>query len=76
MNTGAADVAWAFIRTALSSVATYTVIPLQDVMSLGSEARMNMPGRSEGNWAWRYQSGDLDADWGNYLRYLTKLYHR
>ena len=76
MNTGAADVAWAFIRTALSSVATYTVIPLQDVMSLGSEARMYMPGRSEGNWAWRYQSSDLDADWGNYLRYLTKLYHR
>ncbi len=76
MNTGAADIAWAFIRTALSSVAKYTVIPLQDIMSLGSDARMNYPGRSTGNWSWRYTSSQLDKDWQAYLKELTILYHR
>ena len=76
MNTGAADISWAFIRTALASVARYAVIPLQDVMSLGSKARMNYPGHPQGNWCWRYTSGQLDKDWQAYLRELTLLYHR
>lgn len=76
MNTGAATVSWAFIRTALGSVAKYVVIPLQDVMSLGSEARMNTPGKAAGNWSWRFEGKDLDAHWAEYLRKLTKLYRR
>lgn len=76
MNTGAADISWAFIRTALASVAKYTVIPLQDVLGLGSEARMNFPGRGIGNWSWRYTSDQLDKQWLNYLHDLTVLYHR
>lgn len=76
MNTGAATVSWAFIRTALGSVANYAIIPLQDVMSLGGEARMNLPGRAAGNWGWRFQTKDLDAHWAAYLKKLTKIYQR
>lgn len=76
MNTGAADISWAFIRTALSSVAKYAIIPLQDIMSLGSEGRMNLPGQAGGNWSWRYTSKQLDKDWQEYLKSLTKLYNR
>jgi 4-alpha-glucanotransferase len=49
----AVDVPWAFIRAAETSVADLCVIPMQDVLSLGSEARMNVPSRSAGNWSWR-----------------------
>ncbi len=76
MNTGAATVSWAFIRTALGSVAKYVVIPLQDVMSLGSEARMNTPGKAAGNWSWRFEAKALDAHWAEYLKKLTRLYRR
>ncbi len=76
MNTGAADISWAFIRTALSSVAKYTILPLQDIMSLGTEGRMNLPGQAGGNWSWRYSSKQLDKQWQAYLKSLTTLYHR
>jgi 4-alpha-glucanotransferase len=49
------DIAWDFIRLALASVADTAVVPLQDVLSLGSEARMNLPGAAGGNWSWRYR---------------------
>lgn len=45
---------WAFIRAAQSSVAEFALVPLQDVLSLGSEARMNMPSHPTGNWRWRF----------------------
>jgi 4-alpha-glucanotransferase len=47
------EVAWSLMRLGWSSVAALAVAPLQDVLNLGSEARMNVPGRAEGNWAWR-----------------------
>ncbi len=50
---------WAFIRAALGSVALTAILPLQDVLGLGSEARMNTPSRSDGNWGWRFAAGDL-----------------
>jgi 4-alpha-glucanotransferase len=46
---------WAFIRMAQTSVASLSVVPLQDVLGLGSEARLNTPSVSEGNFRWRYQ---------------------
>lgn len=52
-------VPWELIRLAYSSVARYAVFPLQDVLSLGSEARMNTPGAAEGNWSWRLTEGQL-----------------
>ncbi len=47
------DVAWDFIRLAWSSVADTAIAPMQDVLDLGSEARMNVPGTAGGNWGWR-----------------------
>ncbi|KAF0247131.1 MAG: hypothetical protein FD180_70 [Planctomycetota bacterium] len=48
------DVAWKFIRLAWSSRAELAIAPLQDVLILGSVARMNVPGLAKGNWGWRY----------------------
>ncbi|MCK6619458.1 MAG: 4-alpha-glucanotransferase [Calditrichaceae bacterium] len=56
------SIPWEFIRLATASVALLAVFPLQDVLDLGSEARMNVPGKPSGNWGWRYQAGQLQ-DW-------------
>ena len=50
---------WAFIRAALSSVARLAIVPLQDVLGLSSESRMNTPSLSDGNWGWRFRAGAL-----------------
>jgi len=57
-----ADQAAALLELALGSRASLVVIPVQDVLRLGSEARMNRPGTTEGNWAWRLQPGQLTDD--------------
>lgn len=67
---------WDLIRLALSSIANQAIIPLQDVLGLGNEARMNYPSKAEGNWEWRYQSGDLTEELSIRLKILTKLYGR
>jgi 4-alpha-glucanotransferase len=70
------DIAWDFLRLAWSSVAGAAVAPLPDVLDLGSEARMNQPGRPAGNWGWRLRDGVLtDAVLGR-LADLTELYGR
>jgi len=71
-----ADVHWAFIRAAFASVADTAIVPLQDVLGLGSEARMNMPGRPEGNWRWRLEPGRLRPGVRDRLAELTVLYRR
>jgi 4-alpha-glucanotransferase len=45
------------IRAVLASVADVAIVPLQDVLGLGSTARMNLPGTVSGNWKWRYRPG-------------------
>jgi 4-alpha-glucanotransferase len=70
------DIAWELMRTAFASVADMAVVPLQDVLRLGSEARMNMPGVVGGNWAWRYRSEDLKPELAEGLRFFTKTYGR
>ncbi|MBM2810884.1 MAG: 4-alpha-glucanotransferase [Chloroflexi bacterium] len=70
------DISWDLIRLALASVAEMAIVPLQDVLSLGTEARMNFPGRAEGNWAWRFRSDQLTADHAARLRRLTETYGR
>ncbi|HEY9644786.1 MAG TPA: 4-alpha-glucanotransferase, partial [Chroococcidiopsis sp.] len=67
---------WAMIRLALSSVANQAIIPLQDVLGLGNNARMNYPGTPTGNWQWRYRDEALSSDLGDRLRALTYLYGR
>lgn len=74
-----AEVSWDFLRAAYASASRLAVIPLQDILSLGSEARFNTPGKPEGNWQWRYRAGDLEKHFGGttaYLRELAQLYGR
>ncbi len=70
------NVHWAFIRAAQSSVANLCVVPLQDVLGLGSEARMNIPSRTDGNWRWRYQRGALTPDLTERLALLAEVTDR
>ena len=70
------DIAWDFIRVALQSVGDTSIVPLQDVLSLGSEARMNQPGRPMGNWGWRFRPEQLSEEVAARLRDLTELYGR
>jgi 4-alpha-glucanotransferase len=67
---------WVFIRTVLASVANTAIIPLQDVLGLGSDARMNLPGTLSGNWKWRYKPNALTNKITERLRTLTVLYDR
>ena len=67
---------WAMIRAVFASVADIAIVPLQDVLSLGTEARMNLPGRVSGNWKWRFRPGALTKDLSARLRSLTTLYDR
>ena len=66
----------AAVRAVLGSVADTAVIPLQDVLGLGSEARMNTPGSEAGNWAWRVTEDQLTAASAAWLRDLTEVYGR
>lgn len=66
----------AFIRAVMASVADTVIIPLQDILGLSSEARMNRPGTATGNWGWRYRPDALSSQLGNRLRALTELCDR
>jgi 4-alpha-glucanotransferase len=59
LRTDGHDIAWSMIDAAFRSVALYAIVPLQDMLNLRGEARMNLPGRAEGNWAWRFVSAQL-----------------
>ncbi|MFM1852156.1 MAG: 4-alpha-glucanotransferase [Verrucomicrobiota bacterium] len=70
---------WDFVRAGFASVSRLLVLPLQDLLSLGSSARLNTPGLPAGNWQWRYAAGDLEKlhrENANYLRELGALYGR
>ena len=67
---------WTLMRTALASVADTAIIPLQDVLGLGSEARMNLPGRESGNWEFRFSFDQLGEGTIARLRSLVELYGR
>jgi 4-alpha-glucanotransferase len=60
----------------LASVANTAVVPLQDLLGLGTEARMNLPNSTEGNWAWRFEPEALTDELAQRLRELTMLYGR
>lgn len=55
------EINWDFIRAVMSSVADTAIIPLQDVLGLGSEARINTPNTTRANWSWRYADGSLNG---------------
>jgi 4-alpha-glucanotransferase len=67
---------WVLIHGVLSSIANTALIPLQDVLGCGREARMNLPGTSSGNWRWRFKPGALTPELCSRLRELTLIYER
>jgi 4-alpha-glucanotransferase len=67
---------WAMIRAASSSVAAFAVVPLQDVLNLGSEARMNVPSLAQGNWRWRFASELLHPEVAEKLATLAEVCDR
>ncbi|MGO9918401.1 MAG: 4-alpha-glucanotransferase [Isosphaeraceae bacterium] len=69
----ASEVAPALMHLAWESVAALAIAPLQDLLNLGNEARMNVPGRAEGNWRWRCTAEMLSARAFEWLRDLTKV---
>ncbi len=69
-------IAWQLIRLAFGSVARTAIVPLQDILGLGAEARMNTPGTGQDNWAWRYDPALLTTAIQGRLHDLTKLYSR
>ena len=69
-------ISWDFIRTAVSSTARYALFPMQDVLGYGGDCRMNTPGTSTGNWAWRYTKQALSPQLADELLNLCKTYGR
>ncbi len=67
---------WDAIRVVQESVADTVILPLQDLLGLGSSARMNVPGRPEGNWGWRFLSGQIKPEVRDHLADLTAIHGR
>jgi 4-alpha-glucanotransferase len=67
---------WAFIRAAQASAANFSIVPVQDVLGLGSEARLNTPSVKAGNYLWRYQPGSLKRDLAERLASLAEVTDR
>ncbi len=70
------DIAWDMMRLAFASVAEIAVVPLQDVLRLGSEHRMNTPGTASGNWQWRFKWAQLEYWLTLVLREIAETYGR
>jgi 4-alpha-glucanotransferase len=70
------EVHWDLIRAALASVADTAIVPVQDLLGLGNEARMNQPGTASGNWRWQLRPGQLTRDTAELLGVLTETYER
>jgi 4-alpha-glucanotransferase len=73
LGTDGREINWDMIRAALSSVAHTAIIPVQDLLGLGSEARMNVPASETGNWEWRLKAKELSEALASRLQNLTEL---
>lgn len=67
---------WRMFTMLLASAARMTIVTVQDLLGLGSEARMNVPGAAANNWQWRLRPGQLDEEPLKHLGYLTRVYRR
>ena len=76
LNTDGSQIHWDFIRAVLSSVADTAILPVQDLLGLGNEARMNLPNSSSGNWSWRVEAGAFTEEIAGKLLELTRLFGR
>ena len=76
LRSDGSEIHWDFIRAVIASAGDTALVPLQDVLGLGSEARMNVPATMSGNWAWRFRTGELTGEQAARLRRLSELYGR
>ena len=76
MNTDGYNIHWDFLRTCLGTIASWAIIPMQDILGVGEEGRMNTPGVSTKNWAWRYQAHELSDSLADALAKTTRIYGR
>jgi 4-alpha-glucanotransferase len=76
LNSNGREIHWDFIRIIFESVADTAIIPMQDILGLGSEARMNLPASKSGNWNWRCRESDFPSELARKLKELTELYGR
>lgn len=76
LSSNGENIHWEMIRLALGSVARWAIFPLQDILGLGNESRLNRPGTAEGNWRWRATATQLHRIDKNYLRSLITLFDR
>lgn len=76
LNSNAHAIHWDFIRAAWSSVADTAIAPMQDILGLGNEARMNLPASSSGNWNWRFRAEAVTKEIIEKLREMTEIYGR
>ncbi len=67
---------WDMIRLALSSVADLAIVPIQDYLCLGSEARINIPSTLGDNWKWRLKKGQISHEVVEKMRLLVRIYRR
>ncbi|MFH0811350.1 MAG: 4-alpha-glucanotransferase [Pseudomonadota bacterium] len=70
------EIHWELIRLGMMSVADTAMFPMQDILGLGKEARMNLPGTKEGNWKWRFSPKQLSDSLANNLLAMTEIYGR
>ncbi len=70
------EINWDLIILAMSSKAVFSIVPLQDLLSLGSEARMNTPGTSFGNWQWRFKKSSLTKSIAKRLNTIIRKFDR
>ena len=75
-ETAQSNFAWELIRAIWASVAVFALAPMQDLLNLGTEARMNYPSRLGGNWEWRMEKGKLTGELNEKLRKLNFIYSR
>ena len=76
LGTDGREMNWVLIRAILASIADMAIIPLQDVLGLGSEARTDLPARPSGNWQWRFAAGQLTPEIGKRLREMVRIFDR
>ncbi len=76
LNCSENDVCWTLIRAVWSSVANIAIVPLQDLLELGEEGRMNTPGATANNWLWRFREDSLTNKLAEKMKKITTIYDR
>ena len=76
LKSDGSEIQWDFIRAVWASVADTAMMPMQDLLGLGNNARMNLPASNAGNWQWRCRREDLTDEIAARLRRLTEIYGR